>query len=965
VRSLRNKPWLVVGILAVILAAGILFYRWSKGWRREPRPPKPGAVAVPYLYVDLKGLSEAEALQKMPPVDLDALAQEEEKQFLRKTIRQNLFTTFNIDLFAIAIIMLLLGSPWSTVTTLFVFALNLAINVFRTMLSKKRLDMMLKSLRPQATVIRDGKLKSLDPRRVVLGDLLVVAAGDQILVDGEFIGNEEIVIEQVQDDGLVNQQKMGRGDKLTAGSDCIRGRAVYRASEDGFQRFKNSPDNELELLLGELTPLQQLMKFVLNTLLVVVIFFSVLLLLGAWQNQFKLVSQSMRDAFSIIFGVAPTSLFLILIIQYTMGAMRISNLGALVYKSKTIEALSNVSTLFLTKGSLVSGIQVELQPVAPPPGVEPLSENLIRRSLGDILHSAHLHTSVGYMLAELFPGQPHRPLEIHPEISITDWSGIVFDDPDLRGTFILGAPEILKPNLLGAKSALMQGVEHSLSQAQRGMRKWLQKITRKAQESPAEMPAAAGPASDPAAASQAEALPDALSFVPEDLGSRPRWQQRLIKGLKTLLTPLEERSNSDADEADTPAQLRLLFAYLPEPSSLFDRNSQPRLPEALIPLAYLDVNDSIRPEAKKTIQSLAKTGVQIRILSEDAPERVMRLVEDLGWPAENLTAMSGGELDQLDPNELQSKTRETSIFGGLSPAQKGTIVEAFRQQGEYVAVVGDQTNDESAMRMANLRLALKSSTQAVLKLADVVLLEDSVAALPAVLVTGQRLVKGTLDTFKLQLSFVGAQLIMIVTVLLFGLRMFPYHPTQAVVIAIFAITIPNIAISAWSAAGQLSGAEMRRSLWFFILPAALTMSLLACAVFVIFWNRTPPGAFPVEILKYWKVTNPRMFYAQMAVTWALLLAGWLRLFFLQPPSQFWTGSAPLRGDQRVTGLVIFMMLLTTFVLIFPWLPLQNWLRFTWLPGLSDYAIIGVAVAVWALVLRLIWRWRWVKQLFGY
>jgi cation-transporting ATPase E len=119
------------------------------------------------------------------------------------------------------------------------------------------------------------------------------------------------------------------------------------------------------------------------------------------------------------------------------------------------------------------------------------------------------------------------------------------------------------------------------------------------------------------------------------------------------------------------------------------------------------------------------------------------------------------------------------------------------------------------------------------------------------------------------------------------------------------------------------------------------------------------------MLEYWKVTNPQLFYAQMAVTWALLMAGWLRLLFLQPPSRFWTGGARLRGDQRVTGLVIFLMILTIIVLIFPWLPVQNWLRFTWLPGLSDYAIIGVAVAVWALVLRAIWRWRLVRQVFGY
>jgi magnesium-transporting ATPase (P-type) len=948
----------MAGFLAVILAAVILFYRRVRVWFQELRRPKPGASVIPYLAVDLKGLSEAEAAQKMPPVDLDALAQEKEKQFLHKAIRQNLFSTFNIDLFAIAIVMLLLGNPWSTIGTLFVLAMNLVINVFQELLTRKRLDQILKSLRPQATVIRDGILKSLDPQRIVPGDLLVVAAGDQILVNGDIVGDGKIVIEQVQGDGQVKQEKRGGGEKLSAGSNCIQGRAVYQASEDGFHRLEKSSGNELELLLGELTPLQRLIKFVLNALLVLVVFFSVLLLIDVWKNQFEMVSEQMQVAFSIIFGIAPTSLFFILVIQYAVGALRISNLGALVYKSQSIEALSNVSTLFLTKGSLISGIQVEVQPVVPPPGVEPLSENLIRRSLGDVVHSSLLYPHTGNMLAEVFPGQPRRPLEIQADDSATGWFGIVFDDPDFRGTFVLGAPETLKPNLLGAKSALRQGVERSISQAQRGLGKWLQNRTHKDQETQAVVAA-------PPAESQAKELPEELSIVPDDLSSRPGWQQRLIKGVTKLLTPLEERSGSEEVELDNPAQLRLLFAYLPEPVSLFDRRSRPRLPEALIPLAYLDVNDSIRPEARKTVQSLAQTDVQMKILSEDAPERLVGLAVELGWQAGNLAAVSGEELDQLDPDELQRKIRETSIFGTLSPAQKAAIVRTLRQQGEYVAVVADQINGEAAMLQANLRLALKSSAQAVLKLADVVLLEDSIKALPSVLVTGQRLVNSVLDTFKLQLSFVGAQLLMIVTILLFGLKLFPYQPVQGSVILAFSITIPNIVISAWSAAGQLSEAEMRQSLSFFILPSALTSCLLAFVVFAIFWNRTPPGEFPAEILEYWKVTDPQLFYAQMAVTWALLMAGWLRLFFLQPPGRFWTGGAPLRGDQRVTGLVIFMILLTILVLIFPWLPLQNWLCFTWLPGLSDYAIIGVVVAVWALVLRLIWRWRLVKQVFKF
>jgi hypothetical protein len=57
------------------------------------------------------------------------------------------------------------------------------------------------------------------------------------------------------------------------------------------------------------------------------------------------------------------------------------------------------------------------------------------------------------------------------------------------------------------------------------------------------------------------------------------------------------------------------------------------------------------------------------------------------------------------------------------------------------------------------------------------------------------------------------------------------------------------------------------------------------------------------------------------------------------------------------GLVIASIVTFIVVLIFPWLPLQEWLRITWLPSIRDYLIIAGFVSVWGIVLRTIWRLR--------
>ena len=148
---------------------------------------------------------------------------------------------------------------------------------------------------------------------------------------------------------------------------------------------------------------------------------------------------------------------------------------------------------------------------------------------------------------------------------------------------------------------------------------------------------------------------------------------------------------------------------------------------------------------------------------------------------------------------------------------------------------------------------------------------------------------------------------------------------------------------------------MRRRLIRFILPVSVLLAILTLTVFQIFWALNPPANFPEEFLNNLHINNTRLFYAQLAVTVALLFAGWLRLLFLQPPTSFWVGGAPFArrpaslpgyfGNGWTIGSTGYLSIA----------PINEWLRITWLPRINDYLIIAGIVIIWALVLRLIWR----------
>ena len=181
------------------------------------------------------------------------------------------------------------------------------------------------------------------------------------------------------------------------------------------------------------------------------------------------------------------------------------------------------------------------------------------------------------------------------------------------------------------------------------------------------------------------------------------------------------------------------------------------------------------------------------------------------------------------------------MFGSLTPAQKANIIESLRQQGEYVAMVGNNISDIPAMRQAPISIVLRSGDPAVMKYTDIVLFEDSLQILPRLLFLGQRMVNGAVDMFKLYLSQVGAQLLILIYMLVFQFEQFPYHPTQGGVINVFAIVIPNILLPVWAAGGRLDTQEIRKRMMHFIVPTAILLSILGAVVYTLFHTKLLRG----------------------------------------------------------------------------------------------------------------------------
>ena len=941
----RWKPffWLGVAVASVAAVAAIVALWWRRRLVKGP-PVLPGALPeVP------PGLTEEEAASRWSEGQDNAVHLKPPRT--RQQIwRENLYTIFNLSLVGLAFTQLLLSQWLNALLSLGTIFLNVGINVAQEMLAMRRLAEFQRSARPKATVVREGKTRSIDPNRVVPGDVLVAGPGDQFLVDGQAIGTGQMVVDESPVTGKRGWQTVRSGDAVYAGSFCISGRGAYVAQKVGDERLIVRRVAEMPSLEVELTPLQRVVDRILRILLVLVAVFAVILLATFFRLELGIPVDLYNDAASVIFNIAPSGLFLMIIVTYTTGTADLARLGALVHRARSVESLAEATVICFAEAGILTGTRMEIDPLQHPDDAEYLPESRIRQVLGDYARSTSASSLVTSVLAESFEGSWRSTREESPFLSAMGWSAITFDDRDLRGTYVLGEPQILEAHFVAKIGQPQEGESRSPAAAVRRVVSPLGRLLRRRDKEPATDQTEEEPPEPPAIADAAAAAEvGGEGEAEEDKAGQPffrRWANRVASTLRrSSRAPEQEEAKSTADEGSV-----LLLAYCPEPVPLYDAEDNVQLPEDLIPLCELRYSRQLRPEAAEIVKEFAQTGVSIKVFASGEPDQLITLFRQVGLAEEDgegnlaVGTVSGRALEQLPQAERARAAAENTIFAHIAPAQAGALVRSLRESGESVTVVGDGVTDLPALQQANLAIARQTSTQAALGVADIVMMGSSPKALLRVLHKGQGIVHGLLDVLKLNLTQVFYLALLIAAIRLVS-NGFPYVSAQGTAIVVITVAIPSVGLSLWAKAGVVPSTRFGRTLARFVAPAAVSMSLAALTVYVYFLDQTGTVA-----------------YAQLALTYTLIYAGLLLALFAKPP---WLSRAAAQGhsgrqaksgmprrEWRMMGLVLFLGVAASFL---PGIPAaQEYLGLNWLQEPTHYAFVGLVVLGWATLLNLVW-----------
>jgi cation-transporting ATPase E len=393
----------------------------------------------------IQGLSESEVVARRARGQGNDVRLQTSRSYV-EILRHNAFTFINSVLFTIGIVLILMDRLGDAVVTAGLVLMNVVVGVVQEGRAKRTLDQIALLTRPKATVIREGQERTVDPGEIVLGDVLVVRPGDQIVVDGQVIGDGRIDVDESLLTGESDLIPKRAGDTVYSGSFCVTGGASYEAQKVGAECFANQLTAGARAFRQVKTPLQKNVDFVIRILVFLAGQLGILLALSFAIKGLSVV-ESVQVA-AVIASLVPQGLFAMITIAYAMGAVRIAGKGALIQQANAVESLSNVSVLCLDKTGTLTANRIRLHALRPL-GV---SEAELRRILGDYVASASSRNRTAGAIAEACGGQERHVREEVPFSSGRKWSALAFDDGALRGVYVLGAPEILRP-LLGSDSA--------------------------------------------------------------------------------------------------------------------------------------------------------------------------------------------------------------------------------------------------------------------------------------------------------------------------------------------------------------------------------------------------------------------------------------------------------------------------------------------------------------------------------
>ncbi|EME8217373.1 cation-translocating P-type ATPase [Enterococcus faecium] len=609
--------------------------------------------------------------------------------------------------------------------------------------AEKALESLQDMNKQTATVIRDGKVTTVESEQLVVGDILVLESGDAISADARLIEASQLRVEESaltgeseaveKDAAFVAKEDESLGDQLNMvfkGCTVAAGRGKAIVTAIGMATEMGKIADLLNENTMQKTPLQvRLNQLGKRISMIALAAAALVFVIGELQGEPLL--EMFMTSISLAVAAVPETLTVIVTLTLAYGVQKMAKKHAIIRQLPAVETLGTANVICSDKTGTLTQNEMRVRRVWSKDDEVTNIEDSMTNSAMEILKMAALCTDVT----------------------------VEQEDDDL---VIKGNP---------TEVAIVRAVEENYH-----TKAELEEKYPRVNELPFD--------------SERK-----MMTTVHQMGEK---YISITKGAFDVLAP--RFSSGDVEQAAIvndrfgKRALRVIAVgyatYDEEPQDI----SSEALEKDLRLIGLIGMIDPPRPESKGAIKRAKKAGIKTVMITGDHVVTASAIAKELGILNDPSEALSGSELHQLSDKELDARVKALSVYARVTPEDKIRIVKSWQRTGAVVAMTGDGVNDAPALKASNVGCAMGiTGTDVAQSAADMILTDDNFATIVDAVSQGRSVYQNIRKAINFLLSCNISEIFIVLIAMLLGWGA-PFTAVQLLFVNVVADGLPGFAL---------------------------------------------------------------------------------------------------------------------------------------------------------------------------
>ena len=716
------------------------------------------------------GLTSEQAKQRLEKNGLNKLKEPPKDGIVKKFIKALIDPMIIMLLAAAGISAITAFASGDSFTDVFIILFVVIVNTILSLVQESKaegaIDSLMEMTKATSKVIRDGVVQNIKSEELVIGDVIVLEAGDAIPADCRILESFSMKVEEAALTGesypvnkivdmiylKENTLDIPLGDRtnmLYNGSTISYGRGKAVVVATGMDTEMGKIADALQQSDDEKTPLQKKMGEISKVLTKVVVGISVFVFLFGIIKTGDFTGTHILDTFLVAVALAvaaiPEGLPAVVTIVLSIGVTSMAKRQALIRKLNAVETLGCTQIICTDKtGTLTQNKMTVIQD-------ESNNQKLLAEAMAlcsdaeigeDDIEAIGEPTEAALVNFANKIGLPKYKLEQEaPRIGEAP-----FDSMRKMMSTVHNKNEKIIQYTKGACEILLERSTHYLDK-----------------------------------------------------------DGQVVPMTEEIKQEVRRKNKEFADKA-----LRLLGAAYREHDQVPENFDAENLEKDLTFIGFVGMIDPCRPEVYDAIKECRKAGIRPVMITGDHIDTAVAIGKDLGIIKDASEAMTGAELDGLSEKDLIKKVKKCSVFARVQPEHKTKIVRAFKAQDLVVAMTGDGVNDAPSIKAADIGISMGiTGTDVTKQASDMVLADDNFATIVNAVEEGRKIYDNIRKVLQFQLSTNAAEVIYVFLASVFGITV--VTPAQLLWINMVTDSTPGLALGMEKAEGNLMKRKPRNS----------------------------------------------------------------------------------------------------------------------------------------------------------